>query len=307
MSHVIAIANQKGGVGKTTTAVNLGASLAAAEQRVLILDLDAQGNASSGLGVRSAPRGASLYGVLMDLGTIGSAIHRSVHLKFLDIVPATRDLAAAEVELAELPERTFRLRRSLEGFRELYDYVLIDCPPSVGLLTLNALAAADSVLVPLQPEYFALEGLASFAELIEMVQERVNPRLEVEGVLLTLFDGRLKLAREVEAEAQRTFGRRAFRTRVPRNVRLAESPGFGRPVLLYDLDSPGARAYLALAREIMDRQTEGQTPDHAGDRSGRRGRRPPASADTGIEAPRRRLVAALQPPKRPAGTALRSG
>jgi chromosome partitioning protein len=276
MSHVIAIANQKGGVGKTTTAVNLGASLAAAEKRVLILDLDAQGNASSGLGVRSAPRGASLYGVLMDLSTIGSAIRRSVHLSFLDIAPATPDLAAAEIELVELPERTFRLRRSLEGFRELYDYVLIDCPPAIGLLTLNALAAADSVLVPLQPEYFALEGLASFAELVETVQERVNPRLEVEGVLLTLYDGRLKLAREVEAEVQSTFGSRAFRTRIPRNVRLAESPGFGGPVLLYDLDSPGARAYLALAREIMDRHVDGRRPDQARpERPGRGRRRPP--------------------------------
>ena len=251
MSHVIAIANHKGGVGKTTTAVNLGASLAAAERRVLVIDLDAQGNATSGLGVRPAETRASLYGVLMDLSAIGSAIHRSEHLRFLDVVPATPDLAAAEIELADLPERSFRLRRALEGFRDLYDFILIDCPPGLGLLTLNALAAADSVLVPLQPEFFAMQGLASFAELVQMVQERVNPRLEMEGVVLTLYDGRLKLAREVEAEVERVFGRGSLRGRVPRNVTLAEAPGFGRPVLLYDAESPGARAYLALAQEII--------------------------------------------------------
>lgn len=251
MSHVIAIANHKGGVGKTTTAVNLGASLAAAERRVLVIDLDAQGNATSGLGVRPGETRASLYGVLMDLSAIGSAIHRSEHLRFLDVVPATPDLAAAEIELADLPEQTYRLRRALEGFRDLYDFILIDCPPALGLLTLNALAAADSVLVPLQPEFFAMQGLASFSELVQMVQERVNPRLEMEGVVLTLYDGRLKLAREVEAEVERVFGRGALRGRVPRNVTLAEAPGFGTPVILYDAESPGARAYLALAQEII--------------------------------------------------------
>lgn len=258
MSHVIAIANHKGGVGKTTTAVNLGASLAAAERRVLIIDLDAQANATSGLGVSPADSRASLYGVLMDQSTIGSAVHRSRQLRFLDVVPATPDLAAAEVELAELPERPFRLRRALEGFRDLYDFILIDCPPAIGLLTLNALAAADSVLVPLQPEFFALEGLASFAELIEMVQERVNPRLQVEGVLLTMYDGRLKLAREVEAEAERVFGRAALRTYIPRNVTLAEAPGFGRPALLYSASSVGATAYLELAQEIIRRSVTGE-------------------------------------------------
>lgn len=261
MSHVIAIANHKGGVGKTTTAVNLGASLAAAERRVLVIDLDAQGNATSGLGIRPAETRASLYGVLMDLSAIGSAIHRSEHLRFLDVVPATPDLAAAEIELADLPEQTFRLRRALEGFRDLYDFVLIDCPPALGLLTLNALAAADSVLVPLQPEFFAMQGLASFAELVQMVQERVNPRLEMEGVVLTLYDGRLKLAREVEAEVARVFGRGAVRGRVPRNVTLAEAPGFGTPVIMYDAESPGARAYLALAQEIIRGRASGDRPE----------------------------------------------
>jgi chromosome partitioning protein len=254
MSHVIAIANHKGGVGKTTTAVNLGASLAAAEQRVLVIDMDSQGNATSGFGVRQREYRASLYGVLMDLSTLGSAVHRGAHLRFLDIVPASPDLAAAEVELADLTDRTFRLRRALDGFREMYDYVLIDCPPALGLLTLNALAASDSVLIPLQPEFFALEGLANFAEFVETVQERVNPKLAIEGVLLTMYDNRLTLNREVEAEARKFFGSRNFRTRIPRNVTIAEAPGFGRPVLLYDAASPGAQAYLALAGEIMDRK-----------------------------------------------------
>lgn len=265
MSHVVAVANQKGGVGKTTTVVNLGASLAAAERRVLVIDIDAQGNATSGLGVAPGASRASLYGVLMDLSTLGSAIHRSVQLKFLDVVPATRDLAAAEVELADLPDRMLRLRRALAGYRELYDFILIDCPPTLGLLTLNALAAADRVIVPLQPEFFALEGLASFADFLEVVRERVNPRLEIEGVLLTLYDGRLKLSREIAAEARRLFGKRALRTRIPRNITLAEAPGHGKPALMYDLTSPGATAYIALARELLSYSADGESGVSSGD------------------------------------------
>lgn len=253
MSHVIAIANHKGGVGKTTTAVNLGASLAAAEKRTLIVDMDPQGNASSGLGVRNKDLKASLYSVLLDYDSLGSAIVRSVHLPLLDVVPTTTELAAAEVELADMPDRETRLRQALHGIRDMYDFVLVDCPPAMGLLTLNTLVAANTVLIPLQPEFFALEGLSRFAETIQLVQRRLNPGLGVEGVLLTMFDKRLSLANEVAEEAQHFFGDRTLRTRIPRNVRLAEAPGFGQPTLLYDAASAGAQSYLALAAEIIAR------------------------------------------------------
>lgn len=262
MSHVIAIANQKGGVGKTTTAVNLGASLAAAEQRTLVIDMDPQGNATSGLGVKPSPNRPSLYGVLLDLAPLGSAVVRSVHFPFLDVVPTTLDLVGAEVELADQPERELRLRRALDGLRDMYDFILIDCPPSMGLLTLNTLAAADSVLIPLQPEYFALEGLSQFAETIDLVRQYLNPSLGVEGVLLTMFDGRLKLSQHIAEEATRFFGDRTFRTAIPRNVRLAEAPGFGKPVLIYDIESPGAKGYLALAGELIARAPMLQVDRH---------------------------------------------
>lgn len=253
MSHVIAIANQKGGVGKTTTAVNLGASLAAAEMRTLIVDMDPQGNATSGLGVRARDLKASLYSVLLDYGSLASAIRRRVHLPMLDVVPTTTELAGAEVELAGMPDRETRLRQALLGIRDLYDFILVDCPPAMGLLTLNTLVAADTVLVPLQPEFFALEGLSQFSETIQLVQRHLNPSLGIEGVLLTMYDGRLGLAREVAEEARRFFGNRTFRTKIPRNVRLAEAPGFGQPVLLYDAASAGSQAYLNLASEVIAR------------------------------------------------------
>ena len=252
MSHVIAIANQKGGVGKTTTAVNLGACLAAAEHRTLIIDMDPQGNATSGLGVDPARARSSLYGVLLNYLPIGSAIVRGVQFPLLDLAPSTQDLVGAEVELVEQPQRELRLRRALDGVRDMYDYVLIDCPPSLGLLTLNTLVAADTVIIPLQTEYFALDGLSQFSEVLRLVRRQLNPKLGVEGVLLTMYDGRLNLARQVAEEAQRHLGR-TFRTRIPRNVRLAEAPSFGQPVLSYDITSPGSQAYLALASEIITR------------------------------------------------------
>lgn len=251
MSHVIAIANQKGGVGKTTTAVNLGASLAAAEQRVLVIDMDSQCNATSGLGVRRDPARSTLYEVLLGGASLASAIQPQVHLRFLDVVPATRDLAGVDVALASRPDRHARLRHALSDIRELYDFVLIDCSPAISLLTLNTLVAADTVLIPLQTEYYSMAAVSQFSEVVDAVRGNMNRRLGIEGVLLTMYDGRLKLAREVEQEASEHFGSRVFRTRIPRNVSLAEAPSFGKPALVYDINSPGAQAYLELAKEII--------------------------------------------------------
>lgn len=252
MSHVIAVANNKGGVGKTTTTVNLGASLAAAEQRTLVIDLDPQRNASSGLGMpltdSSRP---TLYEVLLEGSPIESSIVRGVHLPLLDVVPNTPDLQGADTALLTQPSREWRLHRALQQVRHEYDVILVDCPPEIGLFTLNALVAADTVLIPLQPEYFALEGMANFEKSLRLIQKHVNPRLGLEGVLLTMYDGRLKLAQQVSEEAQRIFGSRVFRTIIPRNVALAEAPSFGRPALMYNLGSSGAKAYLSLAHEIL--------------------------------------------------------
>ncbi len=262
MSHVIAIANQKGGVGKTTTAINLGASLAAAEKRVLIVDMDPQGNASSGLGVRASLTRSSLYGVLLNRLPLGSAIVRGVHLPLLDMVPTTTNLVGVEAELLGQPEWQHRLREALDGIRHMYDFILIDSPPALGILTINTLVAADTVLVPLQTEYYALEGLSQFSETIALVREHLNPRLGIEGVLLTMFDGRLRLAQQVAEEARAHFEGRVFRTTIPRNVRLAEAPGFGRPTLLYDVLSSGAQAYLALASEVILRSPMMEVDGH---------------------------------------------
>jgi chromosome partitioning protein len=251
MSHVIAIANQKGGVGKTTTAINLGASLAAAEKRVLIIDMDPQGNATSGLGVRAGVTKSSLYGVLLNRLPLGSAIVRGVHFPLLDVVPTTTSLVGTEAELVGQPQWQFRLREALDGTRDMYDYVLIDSPPSLGILTINTLVAADTVLIPLQAEYYALEGLSQFAETISIVRRHLNPQLGIEGVLLTMYDGRLRLAQQVAEDARTHFEGRVFKTAIPRNVRLAEAPGFGRPTLLYDVLSGGSQAYLNLAREVI--------------------------------------------------------
>ena len=253
MSRVIAIANQKGGVGKTTTAINLGACLAVAENRTLIIDIDPQGNATSGLGLERGEVEQSVYDVLVEGGTVEDTRFREVHFPYLDVVPSTRDLVGAEVELVNEPERELVLRRALAEVRDQYDYILIDCPPSLGLLTLNTFAAADSVLIPIQCEFYALEGLSQLLNTVRLVQRNLNPALEIDGVLLTMFDQRLNLSRQVADEAKEYFGDRVYQTVIPRNVRLAEAPSFGKPIVLYDILSAGAQAYLGLAREIMKR------------------------------------------------------
>ena len=254
MSHVIAIANQKGGVGKTTTAINLGASLAVAEKRTLVVDIDPQGNATSGLGVEGRDSLSTVYDVLIGDRSVDESIVREVHFPCLDVIPSTRDLVGAEIELVNMREREMILRRALRHIREQYDYILVDCPPSLGLLTLNTLTAADSVLIPIQCEFYALEGLSQLLNTVRLVQKGLNPGLEIEGVLLTMYDARLNLSRQVAAEAREYFGTKVYQTAIPRNVRLAEAPSFGRPIVLYDVLSKGSQCYLALAQELISRK-----------------------------------------------------
>lgn len=249
MGRVVAIANQKGGVGKTTTAVNLAASLAIAEQRVLLLDLDPQGNATSGLGHPHRDVARGTYELLVGDASL-SEVRRGTDLALLWLAPSSPDLAAASMELVDAPDRFTRLRDALREARQDYDYVLIDCPPSLGLLTINALTAADAVLVPMQCEYYALEGLGDLTGTIDRIRNGLNARLELDGVLLTMWDPRSNLSREVAQEVRRHF--RVYETKIPRNIRLAEAPSHGKPVILYDASSRGSHGYLNLAREILD-------------------------------------------------------
>jgi len=251
MRKVICIANQKGGVGKTTTAVNLGASLAVAERRTLLIDADPQGNACSGVGLDRDEVKESVYHVLIEERDIGDVI-RNTELAFFDILPSSFDLIGAEIELVDVPSRELRLSKSIRKIRDRYDYIIIDCPPSLGLLTLNSLAAADSVLIPVQCEYYALEGLSRLLRTIKLVKRSLNPRLKIEGFLLTMFDVRNNLSRQVTEEVRRHFNDRVFDVLIPRNVKLGESPSFGKPIILYDITCKGAESYLSLAEEIMN-------------------------------------------------------
>lgn len=251
--RVIAIANQKGGVGKTTTAINLGTALAATKKRVVILDLDPQGNASTGFGIARTDRQLNVYHLLIGQATVAEAI-KQTDIPGLSIVPSGVDLSGAEIELVGMENREFYLKNAIGRGAEDFDYVLIDCPPALGLLTLNALAAADALLVPLQCEFFALEGISHLLRTVERIRQTVNPTLEIQGIVLTMYDTRNRLSDMVASDVRAHFGDKVYKTVIPRNVRVSEAPSHGRPVLIYDINCAGSRAYLHLAGEVLRRE-----------------------------------------------------
>ncbi len=255
-NRIITIANQKGGVGKTTTAINLATALAAIGEKVLIVDLDPQGNASTGLGIPRMHRKISSYDVLLGSHTVGEAIQETA-VPNLHIVPSTMDMLGVEVEIGQAPDRVFRLRRALVSPKaHEYSYILVDCPPSFNLLTMNAMAAAHSVLVPLQCEFFALEGLSQLLETIQQIRSSVNPQLDIQGIVLTMYDVRNNLAQQVVSDVREHLGEKVYQTLIPRNVRVSEAPSYGKPAILYDLKCAGSQAYLQLASEVIQRERQ---------------------------------------------------
>ncbi len=252
MHRIIAIANQKGGVGKTTTAVNLSSCLAAAEQKTLLIDMDPQANSTSGIGLDKNTVASSIYDVLIGQKSATEAIIPT-ELQFLHVIPSSISLVGAEVELVNMLSREQRLKSALAPIADQYRYIIIDCPPSLGLLTINTLTAAHSIIIPIQCEYYALEGLGQLMNTIKLVQQHLNPSLEIEGVLLTMFDGRLNLSKQVSEEVRKHFDKKVYETVISRNVRLSEAPSFGKPIILYDILSSGAENYMALTKEVMAR------------------------------------------------------
>ena len=252
MGKIIAVANQKGGVGKTTSTVNLAACVGVSGKKVLLIDIDPQGNATSGVGVNKRNVKASSYELLIGEAKAEDAIVKTA-FKNLDIIPSNIQLAGAEIELVEFENRIFVLKKAIVALKEVYDFIFIDCPPSLGLITLNALSACDTLFIPIQCEYYALEGLSQLMSTVRQVKKRYNPNIDIEGVLLTMYDGRLNLTAQVLAEVKKYYGERVFKTTIPRNVRLSEAPSHGQPVYYYDRSSSGTRAYLELAEEFLKR------------------------------------------------------